>query len=401
MLIAKRLFVFCVVGLVAFQARAYDSEIFRPYLHFRSAEFNTVWGVNDGWGFALGANLNRHFGIELAIDTYEHSLYEDVLDGIGEEAVFSLVPQMRLRYPFANDRWTVYGLFGLGPGFLQFNDRKGNAFGAEIEADGVRLVTAVGVGLEYFVADNVTFNLEGKYMWIQDLEGSVDGRRYDIDMSAPLLTMGVRAYFIENHKRPLLLEESAIRNRFYFGVRYGGSVLLDDQWAEGVSLSPEVSANFSRINDFGSMTLGVDVGRDWGIELSGDFTEYTLNVDPYGAIGEYSVYTIVPHLRLRWPIKNGRWVPYVMAGMGVTYAEFNDRKPVGLGVPVAASGFSPAVSAGAGFEYFIARNFSVNTDVRYLYTWDQKIEAANVPERSGDFSSINFYFGFRLYLWEF
>ncbi|MFN7141383.1 MAG: outer membrane protein, partial [Limisphaerales bacterium] len=223
----------------------------------------------------------------------------------------------------------------------------------------------------------------------------------DVDMSAPLLTMGVRAYFIENRRRPLLLEEPEIRNRVYFGVRYGGSVLLDNHWTDEVRLTPENSATFNKINDFGSLTLGVDIGRDWGVELSGDFSEYTIDASPYGEIGEYSMYTVVPHLRLRVPIKNGRWVPYVMGGLGFNYAEFNDRKTAGLNVPIQPSGFSPALSLGAGFEYFIARNFSINTDLRYIYTWDHKIETPTAGRRSGDLSTLNFYFGFRLYIWEF
>jgi opacity protein-like surface antigen len=310
------------------------------------------------------------------------------------------VPQLRLRYPFGNQKWVVYGLAGAGVGFLQFNDRKSPAFGVDIEADATRPVVASGVGIEYFLADNVTFNLEGKYLWIPTMRARIDGETRRLDMSAMLFTMGVRAYFVENHPRPLFEQESPVGNRLYIGARFGGSYLIDTRLAPGLKLDPEVSAWFSEINHAGGLTLGANFGRDWGVELAADFSEYTLTLNDLGPIGEYSVYNLTPMLRLRVPLKGGRVVPYIMGGIGATYSEFNDRKPAGGGLNIVADGFHPSISVGGGVEYFVARNFSLNADMRWNHTWNHRVRVDHRTYGRGDFSAVNLMLGFRVYLWE-
>jgi opacity protein-like surface antigen len=382
-------------------AKAEDSDMFRPYIHFRSAEFNTAWGVLDGWGFGVGANFNRYFGAELAFDAYEIDLEDARFGVVGEQAMNSLVPQVRVRYPIGSQRWVPYALGGVGVAFLQFNDPKPVAFGREIQAEGARLAVNMGLGLEYFLADNVTFSLEAKYHWVQPLDVTIEGERRRRDFSAPTVTMGLRAYFFENQPSRLVEAGPPGVHRLYFGARFGGSVLTGRKWAHDVRLEPEESAIGDVVNHFGGLALGANFGRHWGVELAGDFTEYALDVDPFGVIGEYSVYTAVPHLRLRVPLKRGRIVPYVMGGMGIVYAEFNDRKPGGVDLPTRAAGVHPAVSAGAGVEYFFARNFSMNFDTRWLYTWNHELDVVDRFKRRGDFSSVNFHLGFRVYLVEF
>jgi opacity protein-like surface antigen len=380
-------------------ATARDAPGFQPYLHFRSAEFNTAWGVNDGWGFGLGADFNRYLGAELAVDFYELDLDDHRFGTVGEMAVWSIVPQLRLRYPLGRGRWVPYFLTGAGVSFLQFNDRKPVAFGLDLEADGAKAVVAVGVGLEYFLADNVTFNLENKYLWVQRQNALIAGERRRLDMSAPLVTMGVRAYFRETEPRLLFEQEYPVRNRLYAGARFGGSILTDRQWAPGVRLDPEASALWSTVNHYGGLTFGANLGKHLGVEFAGEMTEFTIWLADHGQVGEYSVYTIVPHLRWRFPFRQGRVVPYFLTGLGATYAEFNDRKPAGHHLDIDAKGFSPAVSAGGGVEYFMARNFSINSDVRWLHTWNQRIRVGSRTSR-GDFSALNFFVGFRLYLLE-
>jgi opacity protein-like surface antigen len=392
--------VLLVLVLWPVESRAYDSDRFRPYIHFRSAEFNTAWGVLDAWGFGFGANFNQYLGAEFVIDSYEQDVQDPRFHGVGEQSALTLVPQLRLRYPLGNHRWVVYGVAGAGVAFLQFNDRKVPVYGLDIEADATRPVVAAGGGLEYFLADNVTFNLEGKYLWIPTMRVQIDGESRRHDMSAALFTMGLRAYFSKNHERPFFEEEDHVGTRLYFGARFGGSYLTDTRIAPGLKLDPEVSAWFSEINHGGGLTMGANFGRDWGVELAADFSEYTLNVDEFGPIGEYSVYTITPLLRLRVPLKGGRVVPYLMAGMGFTYAEFNDRKSAGAGLRIDADGIHPSISAGGGVEYFMARNFSLNADMRWNHTWNHRFRVNDRTYGRGDFSAVNLMLGMRLYLWE-
>jgi hypothetical protein len=71
-----------------------------------------------------------------------------------------------------------------------------------------------------------------------------------------------------------------------------------------------------------------------------------------------------------------------MAGVGITYAEYNDAKPPGLGLKVYSKGIYPALGVGAGLEYFVVRNFSLNADARWLYTWDHEITRSRTPSKA-------------------
>jgi hypothetical protein len=73
---------------------AEDSDALRPYFHLRRGEFNNKWGVDDMWGLGLGLNLNRHLGVELTLDTWDHGLAAPQAGGstVGEVATSSIVP---------------------------------------------------------------------------------------------------------------------------------------------------------------------------------------------------------------------------------------------------------------------------------------------------------------------
>jgi opacity protein-like surface antigen len=170
--------------------------------------------------------------------------------------------------------------------------------------------------------------------------------------------------------------------------------------SNGVGLAPEVSAFWSKVSHFGGLAAGANFGRHLGVELAADFTEFTLTDDEFGSVAEYSVYAVMPLLRLRLPLWEGRVVPYLMAGGGITYAEFNDRKPAAFDIHVSGDGFHPALSVGGGVEYFFTRNFSLNLDTRWLYTWNHRLRVDDRRAR-GDFAALNVFLGFRVYLLEF
>jgi opacity protein-like surface antigen len=90
-----------------------------------------------------------------------------------------------------------------------------------------------------------------------------------------------------------------------------------------------------------------------------------------------------------------------MAGVGITYAEYNDAKLPSIGLRVDSKGIYPALGVGAGLEYFVVRNFSLNADARWLYTWDHEIKIADTLKGTGDFSAVQFNLGFRVYLFDF
>lgn len=390
----------CLAGALAPNAHAEDADRFRPYLRFHSGDVSPLWGVDDLWSFSLGANFNRYMGAELTLDFFEREHESEKLGGVlGEVSAWNPLPYLRLRYPMLKDRLVPYALFGVGPTFLQFNDRQKAAFGQEVDIEGWTVSVGLGGGIEYFLNDNMTFGIEGKYLWMNPIDARVAGESTEVELSSAMFTFGLRVYWDENNPRPLLGEPGELtRNRFYFGLRLGGHILTDDAFSNGVSFGAEPSAKGS-FSQTGSLAFGYDFGEHLGVELVADSLEPNLEYEGYGAISEYGMGAVLPYLRLRLPTNRGRWVPYLMAGAGIVYGESNDQKEAGADLHIDAKGIYPALAVGGGIEYFVTRNFSLNADARWLYSWGHEFEI-NGRRAEGDFSTVMLNVGFRAYLFE-
>lgn len=380
---------------------AQDSDRVRPYLRFHSGDIEPLWGVDDHWSFGLGADFNRHLGGELALDFFERNYRVSGIGELGEVAAWNLIPEVRLRRAFRNRRLVPYLIAGIGPSFLQLNDRRSATVGRDIDIEGMTFAVAGGGGVDYFFADNLSFGVEARYMWINPIDGKVDGQRHRVDMSSAMFTFGLRAYFSENDPQPLLTLDSENQRRFYFGVRVGGSVLTEDRLGSGLKFEPEPSAAGGVVNETGALTLGVDFRAPWGLEVVVDSLEQRVSLAGAGSLGEYGMGIVVPQVRLRHPAGRGKWVPYLTGGLGVAYGEVNDRRQVKTSERLSGKGVYPALSLGAGLEYFIVRNLSLHTDVRWLYSWGHELRVSPGPKREGDFSALLITLGFRAYLFEF
>lgn len=394
----------CLLGcltLLPARLTAEDSDELRWYMIIRRGEFNHSWGVEDSWGLGLGLNFNRYWGMELSLDTWEHKLSFDELGGdtLGELATSSFIPQLRFRYPLFKDKFVPYLVGGFGGSWYQLNDRKSAGFGRNIDADGGGWAASVGGGFDWFIADNIALNLEAKQIWHAEQDVTVDGQTFAYDPSDFMATIGFRVFFEENNPRPLVGASGRVPTRIFLGFRAGGSFPTDDHWSSDVDWDPEAAAWGAFNHHFGG-SVGVDFGRHWGIELAADGGEYTVQVDGIGAVSEYAVVPIIPQLRLRLPISEGRWVPYALAGVGVCYGEANDYKASSEGVQFEAKGIYPSFALGGGIEYFLARNISFSAETRWLYTWNHKYEL-NGQEQRGDFSHLQLQLALRLYLMEF
>ena len=75
------------------------------------------------------------WGVELALDAFQLGLRNKDYKLVGELTSLSLMPQVRYRQPFLNNRLVPYLVLGVGPSFLQFNDRKSAGFGKNIVAE--------------------------------------------------------------------------------------------------------------------------------------------------------------------------------------------------------------------------------------------------------------------------
>ena len=67
---------------------------------------------------------------------------------------------------------------------------------------------------------------------------------------------------------------------------------------------------------------------------------------------------------------------------------------------VDAKGVYPALSVGGGIEYFMVRNFSLNLETRWLYSFDHAVTIGAGPEETGDLSVFMVQLGFRVYFLE-
>ena len=328
----------------------------------RFFDTNPATGVHDLFGFSLGANLNRYFGVELSGDRYE--VFPDVspFGTIGEYGVFALIPQVRVRYPVFEDKLVPYFVGGVGAAFTQFNDRKPPGFGLSIQDQSSTVVAATaGLGIEYFVADNIAVGIEGRYLFAPDPTLVVQGNREKVKIAAPLFTFGIRMFYPELHPAPMAEARADVPTRFYIGARAGGAVILNSELIPGLEAKPTNNAIGGVLSKNFGVSGGFNFGRYFGLEVALDGYEVNMDQSDLGEIGEYAVYTAIPYLRLRYPLIGDRLQPYVLGGFGYGYTEFNDRKPPGANLSIVAKSSSWAMGFGAGIEYFVTSNIALGS----------------------------------------
>ncbi len=241
------LIILCLAGaLVAVPGAvswAQDSDRPRAYLGLKFFDTNPATGVHDLFGFSLGANVNKYFGAELSFQEYE--VFPDIspYGTIGEYGVFTIIPQARLRYPLWNDRLVPYLFGGVGVGLTRFNDRKPRGFGLQIQ-DGTKTTVAgtVGLGIEYFVADNIALGMEAGYLFAPDATLMVQGVPEKVKISAPLVTFGMRLLYPEVVPAPMAEARKDVPARLYIGARAGGALNLDTDLIPGVQAEPSNNA---------------------------------------------------------------------------------------------------------------------------------------------------------------
>jgi opacity protein-like surface antigen len=181
--------------------------------------------------------------------------------------------------------------------------------------------------------------------------------------------------------------------RGYLGIRLGAAVVVDTDVRPGVEA-------MSRIEQLTGVTVGFNLSRHLGVEIAADGYELNLGVPglPRGkTVGEYAIYTVVPQLRVRYPMLGDRLTPYAIAGIGVGYNEFNDTKePVfRFDLDVGGETFGAVGALGAGVEYFVANNIAVGVETKYLLSRWHEIRLQG-SDRASTLDSVLFTIGLRL-----
>ena len=400
------LLILCLAGALVVvsgqTSRAEDSDRPRAYLGLRFFDTNPATGVHDLFGFSLGANLNRYFGAELSFNEYE--VFPDIspYGTIVEYGVFTIIPQARLRYPLFNDKLVPYLYGGVGVALTGFNDRKPRGFGLQIQdVTKTSVAGTVGLGVEYFVADNIALGVEGGYLFAPDATLKVQGIPEKVKISAPLVTFGMRIFYPELAPAPMAEARNDVPARLYLGARAGGTLTLNKDLISGVEAEPSNNAIGGTLSPSFGASLGVNFGRYFGVELAVDGFENNMNVNGLGNIGEWAVYTLIPYFRLRYPMARDRLQPYLLAGFGYGHTEFNDRKPPGANVTVSADNDTWAMGVGAGVEYFVTSNIALGFEMKYLYSPGHSIKITPGPSGDANVSALLFSVGLRAFLFDF
>jgi opacity protein-like surface antigen len=324
--------------------------------------------MQQATGMSFGVDLGRHLGVELAGDVFEANLQRGGRD-FGEYGSFSLVPQVRLRYPLEGGV-TPYVVGGVGVSINAFNDRKDPAVGLSVHADDTAPVGALGVGVEYHLTDDIALGGELRYLVSRGHEVEVAGRRRNAELDALLATVSLR---LLGTGRPDRARTPVVdtTGRYYLMLRVGGAAVTDERLGGPF----EARAENAAVGDLSlliGVTAGIDLGHYLGVELAADGHEPIVRLRGVGAIGEYAVYTVVPQARLRYPLLDGRLVPYALGGVGASYAEYNDRK--GVRVHVNGSDVGLAVAVGAGLEHFVTGNIAVGVETKYVMSRGHELE---------------------------
>jgi opacity protein-like surface antigen len=351
----------------------------RPYLGFR---LGAQWGIDhsfaqgveattlqDIYGLTLGVDLTRHLGVELLADWFQPTLRRHHARNIGEYGVVTLMPQVRVRFPLFDDRLVPYVVAGIGASSTEFNDRKPPATGTSVQARDWGLTAAVGVGAEWFVVTNIAVGAEVRYVRFAGHDIKLDGRTRDAEFDSIVTTVTARLYF-DAPPRPPGAEESTFAGPFYIGGRVGGALTLHRRNIRpGVDAPTSISgvAGFDQL--FG-IDLGVDLGPHVGIEVSAEGWDPDLSSAGVGRFAEYGIYSILPQLRLRAPMLDGRLVPFVLGGVGFGFAESKDSKPPAQQLVVQAKDYSWEAGVGVGVDYFVTRNITVGVQGKYVYNRD-------------------------------
>jgi len=156
-------------------------------------DFNQLFGVTFGW------NWSANFGLELAADTFEGSLNVDGFGPVGELAVYDLVPQLRIRAPLAGGRWVPYASFGVGVGFIEYNDAKSAGRNVSVEEDGASaLAYSAAAGVEYFPVPYFSLGAEARYLHLDGAGLAINGGGgRDVEMDTVLVGLHLRLYLAE------------------------------------------------------------------------------------------------------------------------------------------------------------------------------------------------------------
>lgn len=163
--------------------------------------------------------------------------------------------------------------------------------------------------------------------------------------------------------------------RFYFYFQSGHAGVLDEDVAGDAQLDTPDGINV--VLGGGG---GYNITDHWGVEIQGHGTEPDVRSSRYGKIKEFSNITIVGAARFRYPLGDGRLVPFITAGVGASLNEVNDTG--NPRIKVEAERYSLVGALALGLEYFLADDVAVGVSMHtFIYPG---VEAEMVVRNQGN-----------------
>jgi opacity protein-like surface antigen len=369
----------CTTNALAAQQSPVGDLDLRPYLHLRMGraiftEGDSAQGLEldspsgqQSFGGSIGTDVGRYLGFELAFDyTKTDLLLPDT--NAGDWALASLMLQGRFRYPLYGGRLVPYMLLGAGSVNGEFSGRRD--FSLSIGGREWVLAANVGAGVDYFIFRNIALTAEAKYQFSEDQDIRVRGVKDQVAADNLNFTGGLRIYFdnlatgsyrAAADPRPA---KDSPNLSWYLAARAGKALFTDTGGFAGLS-----------IDDWGaagpSFAVGANFNRYFGAELAFEYTRAQLRSPNFGLVSGYPVWTVSALGRARYPMLQDRLSPYLVAGVGVAYAEGGDRNQRQSLTGFDADQNKSIVGVfGAGVDYFVMHNVALNLETKYTGFFD-------------------------------
>ncbi len=347
----------------------------------KELELLTPSGEALGSG-TFGVDFGRHWGAELAIEFVETNLENPTEGKIAEYAMWTLIPQVRYRYPLGGDRLVPYAIAGVGLGIGETNDRNVAKLGFPLTGGGMKtsFVGTFGVGFDYFIRHNIALGAEVKHLFLFNTDIAVGGAPQRLHLDALYWSLGLRVYFDDEHseaaKRAGATGRAADSDRIrgYLALRTGGAFF--PQSAANSLLQISAPSGLGT----GAVSMGVNLGKYWGLEIAGDAFETELEAPGFGGVAEYSMWTGLAQVRLRYPILADRLVPYVVLGAGIAFGEINDKKVPPAVFPLTGGRDTSFVGAwGMGLERFVSENVALGIEAKHIFAFKNEVKIGGTP----------------------
>ncbi len=331
-------------------------------------------------GILIGADLSKYWGLEFGFDYVKTDINQAGGGKLGDFSTASGFLQARARYPVMDDRLVPYFLLGAGYGIGDFSGRKNFTF--PIGGRGWSGYGIIGGGLDYFIYRNIAIGLELKDQFLYRPELTIAGSRQEINADAIAMTAGIRVHFDKpGTKAPGGFDEivppsrDSDKFRTYVNIRGGKAVYTDPGALKSSGIELETGSGPMIAGGFGA-----NLSRYWGAELAFEYARAQVVSPTMGKVTGYPVWTILGLIRMRYPLGDGKFVPYAVLGGGAGMSEEGDND-----IPQSQSGFNGSRqttlvgAAGAGFDYFVQDNVALAFEIRDTFSFETDVTLNGMP----------------------